>query len=111
MAWLALISCVLGGWVVIAPFVFPWDVCPWVYGAAIIPGALVFLMGAGFFVSPRKGLAFLCFLAAALGVWIIVSPFAAGYAIVFDVVLANFLPGALIAIFSGLAGLLALRAS
>ena len=110
MGGLVWISCALGAWAVVAPFVFPWDVCPWVWAAGIIPGALVFLLSGGYALAPRKGLAWLNWVAAALGVWLIVSPFIAGYAIVLDVVWANFLPGALIAICSALVGYSAMRA-
>lgn len=41
MAWLNWIACALGVWAIIAPFVFPWDVCPAVYGANIVPGLAV----------------------------------------------------------------------
>lgn len=104
MGWLAWISCVLGAWAAIAPFVFPWDVCLWVWMAGVIPGALVFLLSGGFALNPRKGLAWLCWLSAILGIWLIVSPFIAGYAMVLDVVWGNILPGLLIAICSAVAG-------
>ncbi len=110
MAILAWICCVLGAWTAVAPFVFPWDVCTWVWLAGIIPGALVFLLNGAFALRPGKGLGWLCWLSALLGLWLIVSPFIAGYLFVLDVVLANILPGALIAILSAVTGFLALRA-
>lgn len=106
MVW---ISCALGAWAAVAPFVFPWEVCLWVWLAGIIPGGLVFLLCGGFALNARRNLAWLCFVAAALGVWLIVSPFLAGYALVLDVVWSNFLPGVLIAVLSGVAGLMAMR--
>ncbi|HSR34763.1 MAG TPA: SPW repeat protein [Anaerolineae bacterium] len=104
------ISCALGAWAAVAPFVFPWDVCTWVWLAGIIPGILVFLLSGGYALRPGKSLAWLQWLSALLGVWLIVSPFIAGYAIVLDVVLGNFLPGALIAILSAVAGYSAMQA-
>ena len=106
---LALITCALGAWAVVAPFVFPWDVCAWVYGAGIIPGALVFLLSGAFALRPKKSLAILCWLSALLGLWLIVSPFVAGYLLVLDVAWANFLPGALILVLSAATGFLAQR--
>jgi hypothetical protein len=105
------LSCLLGVWTVVAPFLFPWEVCLWVFLAGIIPGALVALLSAWFALGPSKGLASLCWLCAVLGVWIAVSPFIAGYAIVLDVAWANFVPGALIAILSAATGYLALQAT
>jgi hypothetical protein len=110
MAVLALVCCALGAWAAIAPFVFPWDVCAWVYGAGIIPGALVFLLSGAFVLRPKKGLAILCWLSALLGLWLIVSPFIAGYLFVLDVVWANILPGALILVLGAVTGFLASRA-
>lgn len=110
MGILALISCLLGAWAAVAPFVFPWDVCLWVYLAGIIPGALVFVLNGVFFLRPGKALAWLCWLSAVLGLWLIVSPFLAGYALVLDVAWSNFLPGALIAVLSAVAGYLAMKA-
>ncbi len=109
MGWLAWISCALGAWAAVAPFVFPWDVCPWVWIAGVIPGILVFLSSGVFALRPGKSLAWLNWLAAVLGLWLIVSPFIAGYAFVLDVVLANILPGVLIAILSGVVGYSAMR--
>jgi hypothetical protein len=109
MGLLAWICCALGAWAAVAPFVFPWDVCTWVWLAGIIPGALVFVLSGAFAIRPGKGLGWLCWLSALLGLWLIVSPFAAGYAFVLDVVLANILPGALIAILGVVTGYLALR--
>lgn len=110
MSALALVSAALGAWALVAPFVFPWDVCAWVWVAGIIPGILVLVLNGVFFLRPQKNLAWLCWLSAALGVWLIVSPFIAGYAIVLDVVWANFLPGALIAILGAVTGYMALKA-
>jgi hypothetical protein len=109
MVVLAWICCALGAWAAVAPFVFPWDVCTWVWLAGIVPGALVFLLSAVFALRPGKGLAWLCWLSALLGLWLVVSPFVVGYAFALDVVLANILPGALIAIGGAVAGYLALR--
>jgi hypothetical protein len=109
MSLLPLISCALGAWAAVAPFVFPWDVCLWVWMAGVIPGALVFLFSGGFFLRPQKGLVWLNWLSALLGLWLIISPFIAGYALVLDVVWSNFLPGVLIAILSAAAGYLASR--
>ena len=89
---LSWISCLLGIWAAVAPFLFPWDVCLWVFLAGIIPGILVALLSAWFALGPSKGLAWLCWICAVLGVWIAVSPFVAGYTIVSDVVWANFVP-------------------
>ncbi len=110
MSWLPWISCVLGAWAAVAPFVFPWDVCTWVYVAGVIPGALVFLLSGAFALRPQKNLAWLCWLSAVLGVWLIISPFIAGYAFVLDVVWANILPGALIAVVGAVAGYTAMKA-
>ena len=110
MGLLAWICCALGAWAAVAPFVFPWDVCTWVWLAGIIPGALVFVLSGAFALRPGKSLGWLCWLSALLGLWLIVSPFVAGYAFVLDVVLANILPGALIAILGVVTGYLALRA-
>jgi hypothetical protein len=110
MGWLPWISCALGAWAAIAPFVFPWDVCTWVWMAGIIPGALVFLLSGGFALRPQKNLAWLNWISALLGVWLVVSPFVADYALVLDVVLSNFLPGVLIAVASAVAGYLGMRA-
>jgi hypothetical protein len=108
MGWLAWILCALGAWAVIAPFVFPWDVCLWVWFANIIPGALVFLLSGAYALLQRKALAPLLLVAAVLGVWLAVSPFAAGYYLNSSVTWANFLPGALIAVLGAAAGFLAL---
>jgi hypothetical protein len=110
MGWVVWISCALGAWAAVAPFVFPWDVCLWVWLAGIIPGALVFLLSGAYALAPRKGLAWLNWVAVALGLWLIVSPFLAGYALVLHVVWANFLPGALIVLLSALAGYSAVKA-
>ena len=110
MAALAWICCAVGGWAAIAPFLFPWDIGTWVWWASIIPGALVFLSSGSLAIRPGKGLGWLCWLSALCGLWLMVSPFIAGYAVLLDVVLANILPGALIAILGALAGYLALRA-
>ena len=110
MSVLAWICCALGAWAAVAPFVFPWDVCPWVLAAGVIPGALVFLLSGAFALRPQKKLAWLCWLSALLGVWLIVSPWVAGYAFVLDVVWANIVPGALIAILGAAAGYMALKA-
>ena len=107
---LARICCAVGAWAALAPFLFPWDVGTWVWLASIIPGVLVFLVSGAFALGPGKGLGGLCWLSALLGLWLMVSPFIAGYAIVLDVVLANILPGALIVILGVLAGYLGLRA-
>jgi hypothetical protein len=106
---LAFIAALLGIWAVAAPFVFPWDVCPWVWVANIIPGIVAALLGLVFSARPRKGLAWLLWLAFLVGIWLVVSPFIAGYAIVFDVLWANFLPGGLIAILCAIAGFMALQ--
>jgi hypothetical protein len=104
------ISCALGAWAAVAPFVFPWDVCTWVWVAGIIPGILVFLSSGAYALRPSKGLAWLNWVSAVLGLWLIISPFIAGYAIVLDVVWSNFLPGALILILSAVTGYSAMRA-
>jgi hypothetical protein len=90
--------------------VFPWEVCTWVWIAGVIPGVLVFLLSGSYVLRPQKNLAWLNWVAAVLGLWLIVSPFVAGYAIVLDVVWSNFLPGVLIVICSGLAGYFAMKA-
>jgi hypothetical protein len=110
MSWLPWVSCALGAWAAVAPFVFPWDVCTWVWIAGVIPGALVFLLSGGYVLRPQKSLAWLNWIAAVLGLWLIVSPFVAGYTIVFDVVWSNFLPGVLIVLCSGLTGYFAMKA-
>lgn len=110
MTVLAGISCLLGIWAAVAPFLFPWDVCTWVYLAGVVPGALVAVLSGWFATGPRKGLAWLCWVCVLLGLWLVVSPFVAGYAVVLDVAWANFVPGAVIALFCAGAGALALRA-
>lgn len=110
MSILAGAACLLGAWAAVAPFVFPWDVCTWVWMAGIVPGAIVAVLDGWFATGPRKGLAWLCWICVVLGLWLIVAPFFAGYSLVLDVAWANFVPGALIAILSALAGFLALRA-
>jgi hypothetical protein len=107
MAVLAWLCCALGAWAALAPFVFLWDLSIWIWGASIIPGALAFVLSGAFALKPGKGLRWLCWLAALLGVSLVVSPFVAGYALVLDVILANILPGALIAILGALTGYLA----
>ena len=109
MGWLVWVSCAAGAWAVIAPFVFPWDVCPWVWAASIIPGALVFILSGAYALTQRKGLAWFNWVAAVLGVWLVVSPFVAGYALVLDVAWANFVPGAVIAVCSALVGFWGMR--
>jgi hypothetical protein len=105
MGILALVICLVGIWVAVAPFVFPWDVCAWVWAANIVPGALVALMSMWFLAStPKKRWAWLCWVCALLGAWLIVSPFVAGYAIVSDVTWTNFLPGAVIVLLAAVAG-------
>ncbi|MGD2205860.1 MAG: SPW repeat protein [Anaerolineae bacterium] len=110
MKGLAWISCLLGIWAAIAPFLFPWDVCLGVYLAGVIPGILVALLSGAFALGLGGGPAWFCWLSAILGVWLVVSPFVAGYSLVLDVTWGNFLPGALIAILSGAAGYLTMRA-
>ena len=110
MGVLALISCLLGIWAAVAPFVFPWDVCFWVWLAGIIPGALVALLSGWFAAKPGKNLAWLCWICAVIGLWLTVSPFVAGYSLVLDVAWSNFVPGAAIAILSAVTGFLSLRA-
>jgi hypothetical protein len=110
MSALAWIAVVVGVWAAVAPFVFPWDVCLWVYLAGIIPGALAAVLSGWFASRPGKSLSWLCWISVALGVWLIVSPFVAGYHIVLDVAWSNFVPGVVIVILSAVAGLLALRA-
>ena len=110
MGVLALVSAALGAWALVAPFVFPWDVCPLVWLAGIVPGILVLVLSGAFFLRPQKNLAWLCWLSALLGVWLIVSPFITGYTIVGDVAWANFVPGALIAILGAVTGFMAMRA-
>lgn len=110
MAVLAWICCALGAWAAIAPFVFPWDICTWVWLAGIIPGALVFVLSGAFALRPGKHLVWLLWISAALGLWLIVAPFIAGYIIVLDVVWANLLPGLLIAVLGAVAGYLTLKA-
>jgi hypothetical protein len=83
-------------------------ICVWLAG--IIPGILVLALNGVFFLRPQKKLAWLCWLSALLGVWLIVSPFIAGYLIVADVTWANFLPGGLIAILGAATGYMAMRA-
>jgi len=107
---LAWISCLLGIWAAVAPFLFPWEVCTWVYLAGVIPGILVALLSAGFALQAKKSLGWLCWLCVALGLWLIVAPFLAGYALVLDVAWSNFVPGALIAVLSGAAGIMVQRA-
>ncbi|MGD8491947.1 MAG: SPW repeat protein [Anaerolineae bacterium] len=109
MVALVRISCALGAWAIIAPFVFPWDVCLWVWLAGIIPGALVLVLCGVFALNPRRSLVWLCWAAVFLGVWLIVSPFLAGYALVLDVVWSNFLPGALIAVLTAIGAFMVLR--
>lgn len=105
------ISCLLGVWAIVAPFLLSWEVCLWVFLAGIIPGVLVALLSAWFALSPSKGLVWLCWICAVLGVWIVVSPFVAGYNLrVSAVMWANFVPGALIAILSAIAGYMTLQA-
>ncbi len=110
MGLLAIVMCLIGIWAGVAPFVFPWDVCPWVWAAGVIPGVLVALMSIWFAASgPKKRWAWLCWLCALLGVWLIVSPFVAGYTIVLDVVWGNFAPGVLIVILGVVIGIQAQR--
>jgi hypothetical protein len=110
MGALSWISCLLGVWAAVAPFAFPWDVCPWVWMAGIVPGILVALLSGWFSYRPQKKLVWLCWICVLLGLWLIVSPFVAGYSLVLDVAWANFVPGALIAILSAVVGLMVMRA-
>ena len=77
--------------------------------AGVVPGALVAVLDGWFATGPRKALAWLCWICVVLGLWLVVSPFIAGYPMVLHVAWANFVPGALIAIVSALAGWLAMR--
>ena len=108
MGWIAWILCALGAWSVIAPFVFPWDVCWWVWVANILPGALVFLLAGAYALLRKRSLAPLLLLAAVAGVWLAISPFVAGYYLNNTVIWANFVPGALVAILGAVAGFLTL---
>jgi hypothetical protein len=105
MGVLALVMCLIGIWAAVAPFLFPWDVCAWVWAAGIVPGVLVALMSIWFAAStPKKRWAWLGWVCAVLGVWLIVSPLVAGYRIVSDVTWSNFVPGALIALLGTVTG-------
>lgn len=110
MVWLALISCALGAWVVAAPFVFPWDVCSWVYYANVIPGAVVFVLSGTYFLRPVRKLYWLNWFSALAGIWLVVSPWVADYLLShYSIWWANWVPGALIAILSVTVAATALR--